>query len=145
MNYMCISARQAPSGLLGTLNSACFCSLWWRGTQSLAKPGRKGSSSRLRPPWPHSIAQHKWCLVSNALLEKPCNTQEVYDTWFTYRSTSNSPVGTQANHNAMPRSAHIPSGRDVKEETALTWIKPRCKHWLGGWLTKAGRNWGSGL
>lgn len=58
------------------------------------------------------------------------------------RGTSNSPVGTQPNHNAMSWSAYIPSGRDIKKETAVTWIKPRCKCWLGGWLNKAWRNLG---
>lgn len=50
-----------------------------------------------------------------------------------------SPVGTQPNHNAVPQSAYIPSRRDIKEEMVLSWIKPRCKHWLGGWLNKARR------
>lgn len=60
------------------------------------------------------------------------------------RGTSNSPVGTQPNHDAMPQSAYIPSGGDIKEETALTWIKSICKHWLGGWLNKAWRILGIG-
>lgn len=57
MSNVRISVWQALSGVINTLSSAFSTVYIEKGQQSLAKPGRRGPSPRVRPLWPHKHIQ----------------------------------------------------------------------------------------